>query len=125
MKDVLIVAMIGHSYLGLAEVLGNDVGADFAPLNDITTILCVSSHGSSSVSLVEAAANILGRELEVAVFANAEDLCRSHGREIRLSQNILKSKGKVQFAPLSGLFGWQSLFGGEYRRRCLLWWFAH
>lgn len=80
MKDVLNVTRIGQSYLGFAEVLWNDVGADFAPLNDIATVLCVSSHGSSSVSLVEAAANILGCELEVAVLANTEDLCGPHGR---------------------------------------------
>jgi hypothetical protein len=97
-----VVVRVGWSYLGLAEVLGNDVGTDFAPLNDITTVLCVSTHGSSSVSLVEAAANILGCELEVAVFAHAEDLCGPHGRVIPLSQNV-KIGREDQFAPLGGL----------------------
>lgn len=75
------------SELGLAELLGNNIGADLAPLNDITTVLCVSTHGSSSVSLVEATANILGCELKMAVFAHAEDLCGPHGRRIGLSEN--------------------------------------
>lgn len=62
----------------------------------------MSTHGSSSVSLVEAAANILGCELEVAVFANAEDLCGPHGRRIRLSEVTRNRKGKFNLRRSAG-----------------------
>lgn len=82
------------SYLGLAEVLGHDVCAHFVPLDNVASVLCMATHGSRSVALVEAAANILGCELEVAVFAHAEDLCRPHDakRSSEMRLEIFDSK---------------------------------
>lgn len=70
---------VSFSYLGLAQVLGHNVCAHFAPFDEVSSVLGVATHGSRSVALVEAAADVLCCELEVAVFAHAEDLRGSHG----------------------------------------------
>lgn len=73
------LVVCSFSYLGLAEVLRHDVCAHFAPFDQVSSVLCVPTHGARSVALVEAAADVLCCELEVAVFAHAEDLRGSHG----------------------------------------------
>lgn len=75
---VSFLVVFSFSYLGLAEVLGHNVCAHFAPFDQVSSVLCVPTHGARSVALVEAAADVLGCELEVAVFAHAEDLRGSH-----------------------------------------------
>lgn len=85
LTQTLVITRLGTNFsadkrseLGLAEILRHDVCAHFAPFNQVSSVLCVPTHGARSVALVEAAADVLCCELEVAVFAHAEDLRGSH-----------------------------------------------
>lgn len=68
-----------YAYLELRQVFGHDVRADLVPLDNVSSVLCVSTHRAGAVSLVEAAADILGGELEMAVLADHQSLSWPHG----------------------------------------------
>lgn len=83
-------------YLELLQVR-HGVGPHFVPLDDVSSVLCVSAHGARPVALVEAAADVLGRELEVAVAAHGEGLRRSHGGRFFASARR-RSSGGMSYA---------------------------
>lgn len=57
----------------------HSICSDLVPLDNVASVLCVSTHGTRAVTLVETFSNILGCESEVAVSADRQGLRRSHG----------------------------------------------
>lgn len=66
------------AYLEVLEVGRHSIRADLVPFNNIATVFRVATHGASSVTLVKAATDILGCQLDVSVATDGEDLRRPH-----------------------------------------------
>lgn len=59
------------------ETSGHDIRPHLAPLDNVATVLGVSTHGSGASALVEALLDVLGRQRQLAK-ALQERLCRLH-----------------------------------------------
>lgn len=58
------------AYLEVFQVLRHSIRAHFVPFDDVSSVLCVTTHRTGTVSLVEALGDILGGELQVSVLSN-------------------------------------------------------
>lgn len=64
--------------LGVLQALGHDVRPHLMPLDDVSTELCVPTHGSRAISLVEALVDVLRRQAQMLVLEHLEDGRGSH-----------------------------------------------
>lgn len=124
---------VAYSYLEILQVLGDDICPHLFPFNDICSVLGVPTHRARPVSLVESAADVFGRHLEVAVPAHREGLCRSHGGG-RTSRRVCAVErdgiwllrdedvvvGRGAFVTAKGLGN----FGGAEKLRDWFWWWS-
>lgn len=95
----------GETYLEVLQIRRYGIRPYFVPLNDVSSKLGVPAHGPRPVTLVEAAANIFGRDLDVTVAAYREHLCRSH---IGVAEKGLSGRPtEVECAQLAR--GWSSM----------------
>ena len=69
----------GYAAYGKVGEVGNDIGADFGPVDAVASILGVSSHGAGAGTLVEALAGLLGGEGETAEGATQRSSGSEHG----------------------------------------------